>query len=214
MPEVTVCAAGMRIIKLLVGNPPQTVADLIRATGVTRTAVTEQLNELMEAGFVERTMERLPGRGRPRNRYAATDAALALLFTGNQRLVVPAMWRAIEAAGGRKLVQRVLKLVSDDLAAHYRRKIKAREPEARLRQFMRVLKREGALVEITKGGEGVALRKRSCPFISMFDETRFICTVDREMISAVVRAPVRHIQCRHDGDPCCAFEIVSNGKAD
>lgn len=52
-------------MKLLVGNPPQTITDLIRAAGVTRTAVTEQLNELVAAGFVERSMERLSGRGRP-----------------------------------------------------------------------------------------------------------------------------------------------------
>ena len=76
MADATVSAAGLRIVKLLVGNPPQTVSDLIDTTGVTRTAVTEQLNELVAAGFVERSTERLTGRGRPRHLYKATDAAL------------------------------------------------------------------------------------------------------------------------------------------
>ena len=103
--EAAVTAAGMRIVKLLVGNPPQTVSDLIETTNVTRTAVTEQLNELAAAGFVERTVERLPGRGRPRHLYQATPAALLLLFASNQRLVVPAIWQAIDELGGEKLTR-------------------------------------------------------------------------------------------------------------
>ena len=103
--DATISPAGLRIMKLLVGNPPQTVAELIRAAGVTRTAVTEQLNELVAAGFVERDTQRLPGRGRPRHLYRATDAALVLLFASNQRLVVPAIWRAILDVGGEELTQ-------------------------------------------------------------------------------------------------------------
>ena len=57
MPDAIISAAGLRIVKLLVGNPPQTVSDLIGATRVTRTAVTEQLNELVAAGYVERGHE-------------------------------------------------------------------------------------------------------------------------------------------------------------
>ena len=30
MPEITISPAGLRIVKLLVGNPPQTVAELVR----------------------------------------------------------------------------------------------------------------------------------------------------------------------------------------
>ena len=45
MADATISAAGLRIAKLLVGHPPQTVSDLLDAAGVTRTAVTEQLNE-------------------------------------------------------------------------------------------------------------------------------------------------------------------------
>ena len=90
----------MRVVKLLVGHPPCTISELIDETGVTRTAVTEQLNELMASGFVERTVEKLPGRGRPRHRFSATKAALVLLFANNQQLVVPAIWKAIDEIGG------------------------------------------------------------------------------------------------------------------
>ena len=71
---------------------------------------------------------------------------------------------------------------------------------------------EGVLVEFSQDNGAVVMRKRSCPFISMLDEQRHVCCVDQEMITAVVGRPVRRIACRHDGDPCCEFELEKSGK--
>jgi DeoR family transcriptional regulator, suf operon transcriptional repressor len=209
MSHVTVSAAGLRVMKLLVGNPPQTISELIQDAGVTRTAVTEQLNELVAAGFVERYTERLPGRGRPRHLYKATQAALVLLFASNQRLVVPAMWLAIREAGGEQLTAKVLQRVSRTIAEHYSGKITARKPQERLRQFIDLLAAEGGLIEAVENGDGrLVVYKRSCPFISMVDPDRNVCYIDEQMMSAVVGRPVRRTTCRHEGAPCCTFEIV------
>jgi DeoR family transcriptional regulator, suf operon transcriptional repressor len=199
----------MRIVKLLVGNPPQTVVDLIRATGVTRTAVTEQLNELVAMGFIERSKDRLGGRGRPRHLYKATHAALALLFSNNQRLLVPAIWKSLYELAGEELTQRILKQVSRQLAEHYSRKITAKKPKERLRQFVDILVAEGGLLEVIEDDDGqMLLYRRSCPFISMLDAQRSVCHIDQEMLNAVVGRPVRRVSCRHDGAPCCRFEIA------
>jgi predicted ArsR family transcriptional regulator len=208
MSDAIITAAGLRIMKLLVGNPPQAVTDLIETTGVTRTAVTEQLNELIAAGFVQRATERLPGRGRPRHLYHATDAAMVLLFASNQRLVVPAIWRAISEVGGEELTKKVLKRVSRVLAEYYNRKITAKKPQERLRQFINLLSAEGGLIEAVEDGHGqLVLYKRSCPFMSMVDEGRSVCHIDQDVLHAVVGRPVRQTACRHDGAPCCTFEI-------
>jgi len=210
MVHATVTPAGLRVVKLLVGNPPQSIADLMDATGVTRTAVTEQLNELVAAGFVERRTERVAGRGRPRHLYSATEAAMLVLFAGSQRMMVPAIWRVIEEIGGKKLKSRVLRRVSRSLAEHYNSKIRARKPAQRFLQLIRVFREdEGNLIEIDQGSNGqTVMRRRSCSFFSMFDESRAVCQIDEKMMSLVVGAPVRRTACRHDGDPCCTFEIV------
>ena len=209
MPDPTINAASLRVIKLLVGNPPQTVSGLIRITGVTRTAVAEQLKELLAAGFVERDKEPVSGRGRPRHLYKATDAALRLLFASNQRLVVPAIWQAIREVGGDDLSDKILKRVSRALAEHYNGKITAKKPRERLKQFVKLLADEGGLIEAVEDDNGQWLiYKRSCPFISMVDDERSVCHIDLDMMSAVVGRPVRQTACRHDGDPCCSFEIV------
>ncbi|MBN2580050.1 MAG: MarR family transcriptional regulator [Pirellulales bacterium] len=209
MADTTVSAAGMRIIKLLVGYPPQTVQDLIDATGVTRTAVTEQLNELAAAGFVERGTERLPGRGRPRYLYNATNTALFLLFARNHQLVVPFLWKAIEDVCGEELKHKMLRKLGRILAESYNRRVTARKPEERLRQLTDILRIEGGLIEISAKNGQLVLYKRSCPFISISDGKQSICNVDQEIMSHVVGRPVRRTASRHDGAPCCTFEIAS-----
>lgn len=213
MPEALVSQAGMRIVRLLVGNPPQTIAELIRATGVTRTAVSEQLNELVAGGFVARSVERLPGRGRPRYRYLATQAALVLLFAHSQQYVVPAIWRAIDQVGGHELIKKVRKRVTESVAEHYRPLVTGRTPRERLQQLADVWSEEGHLVELREDDKGrVVLRKRSCAFVTMFEESRTICSIDVDVLLSLVQGPVRRLQCRHDGDPCCAFELCAAGK--
>jgi len=212
MPHPTISAAGMRVVKLLIGNPPQTVTDLIRAAQVTRTAVTEQLNELMAAGFVKRGTERLPGRGRPRHIYSATEAAQLLLFADKQGRVVPAVWRAIDGIGGKSLLQRVIRRVSRDLAGYYRGRITSRSPKERLKQLAKMLCDEGLLIETHEQNGHVMLRKRSCPFLSMYEENRSICCLDAELMSEVVGRRVRQTASRHDGAPCCTFEIAEEKK--
>ena len=207
MSDVRVTAAGMRVIKLLVGQPPRSVGELIDETGVTRTAITEQLNELAEAGFVERTLEKLPGRGRPRHRFSATQASLVLLFANNQKLVVPAIWKAIAEIGGDELGRKVLRSVDRSLAAYYRAKITATDPKKRIEQYAALLEKEGGLIDVVAKDGQIKVTKRSCAFVSMFDDQRHVCAIDRNLVSAIAGRPVRLTACRHDGASFCQFQI-------
>ncbi|MGQ9822200.1 MAG: helix-turn-helix transcriptional regulator [Thermogutta sp.] len=211
MQNLSISHAGMRIIKLLVGTPPRSVADLIREMKVTRTAITEQLNELVAAGLVERKLQRLQGRGRPRHVYSATTNALLLLFAKNQRLVIPAIWRAIREIGGAELTEEVVRRVSAVLAQHYLQRIRGTTPAERLSEMTAILQEEGVLVDIEDDMGQLTVRQRSCPFIIMFEENRAACLLDNEIISMVVGAPIKQVACRHDGAPCCVFEVSGTG---
>lgn len=209
MAGATITAAGMRVVKLLVGHPPRTVAELIDETGVTRTAVTEQLNEMVAAGFVEQTTEKLPGRGRPRHLYSATKAALVLLFANNQQLVVPAIWKAIHHIGGEKLTKKVLRSVGRSLARHYAERITGATPQKRVEQFLAILEEEGGMTDMIRKDGHLTVTKRTCAFISMFDDQENVCAIDQALLSAVAGSPVRRTACRHEGAPCCEFEVAT-----
>jgi predicted ArsR family transcriptional regulator len=209
MAASTITAAGMRVVKLLVGHPPRSVAELIEETGVTRTAVTEQLNEMVAAGFVEQSIEPACGRGRPRHLFAATKAALVLLFANNQQLVVPAMWKAVHDAGGEKLTRKILRAVGRRLAQHYAARITETSPKKRIEQFLAVMEEEGGLVDMTRKDGHLTLVKRTCAFISMADSQEHVCGIDMALLSAVAGCPVRRTACRHEGSPCCEFEFTT-----
>ena len=183
----------MRVVKLLVGHPPRTVAELIDETGVTRTAVTEQLNEMVAAGFVEQTTEKLPGRGRPRHLYSATKAALVLLFANNQQLVVPAIWKAIHHIGGEKLTKKVLRSVGRSLARHYAERITGATPQKRVEQFLAILEEEGGMTDMIRKDGHLTVTKRTCAFISMFD--------DQENVSRLTRRCCRQSQAARCVEP-------------
>jgi len=203
-----VSTAGMRVIRLMVGRGPQTMTELIRAAGVTRTAVTEQLNELVACGYAERSSERLEGRGRPRHLYSATDAATLKLFASNKRLVVPTIWRAIDRIGGEPLKQRILKQVSLELANHYKRRIHGKTPARRFRQLARLFAEEGSVVDVAKQRDGrLVMSKRSCAFMDLFEKSPSGCCVGKIM-RHVVGAPVRRTAWRCDGAPCCQFALA------
>ena len=120
----------------------------------------------------------------------------------------PPSGRPFTTLGGEELSGKVLKRVSRALADYYNSKITAKKPQERLRQFIGQLAAEGGLIEAVRTRKGTSCSKTQLPFISMVDEKRSVCHIDLEMMSAVVGRPVRQIACRHDGDPCCKFEIA------
>jgi predicted ArsR family transcriptional regulator len=202
----------MRMIKLLVGNPPQSISELMETLAVTRTAVTEQLHELVRAGFVERQTQHLYNRGRPQFVYQATTTAALILNAQNQCTVVPTIWRVLEELGGAELMRKVLKKTAKKLAENYTQQITARNPEERLRQLAKLMNAEGCLTDATVSGGRVVLRKRSCEFQRMVDDKHSICCLDQEMMTIIVGNPLKRTACRHDGSPCCTFEIASKKK--
>jgi predicted ArsR family transcriptional regulator len=209
MSDAVITPAGLRIIKLLAGRPPRKVSELIEAAAVTRTAIMEQLAELEAAGFVERTVERLPGRGRPRHLYRATETAMTMAFPGNPRVVVPALWQAIFEVGGEELSQKVAKRLSRAMADYYSAQITATKPQERLRQLLAIFAAEGGISDLTEESEGRwTLHRRSCPFCGMADKRHNVCNVDQDMISEIVGHAVRRTACRGAGAPCCTFEIA------
>ena len=206
--------ASLRIVKLLVGQPPMAISELIDATGVTRTAITEQLNELVAAGYVRRTVEPCSGRGRPRHLYSLTRQAMHTLFDSDHGILVPAIQQAIVEIGGNELLVQIIHRAGRVISDNYMKRISADDPVERLRQLSELMQEDGIQVEMNEKDGVVTFCKRSCPFISMYNGTDFVCGIDREVLSNVVGAPLQQIESRHDdASACCAFELVAAKKA-
>ena len=164
---------------------------------------------MVAAGFIEQSIERCVGRGRPRHRFAATKAAMVLLFANNQQLVVPAIWKAVEDIGGEKLKKKILRSVGRALAKHYSAKITATEPRSAIRAISGHSGRRRRAGGLGAEDGHLVIKKRTCGFISMSNGEEDVCAIDMALLSAVAGCPVRRTACRHEGAPCCQFEIAT-----
>ena len=209
MPEVTLSATSLRILRVLIGSRPLTVPDVMQALGVTRTAVVDQFRELIAAGFVERvTAPPEQRRGRPRHLYSATPAAMLLLFVDAQRIIFPVLWEAVSAVCGKDLAGEVHHRIATAIVEHYRPYVTDRTTSGRARQLVKRLLEEGHLVDMAEEGHGcLVVHNRSCGFLAMCDENRTACGIHLSGIAGVLGAELRMTECRHDGAPCCSFEI-------
>jgi len=181
--------------------------DLIRKTGVTRTAITEQVNELIEAGFVEQTIERFKGRGRPRFLYSATSMALKQLFEGNQDVVVPAIWKALRRYCNPETVMKICDDVAVDIANQFTPHIESTCPKERMRKFHDIICKSPRLSHIKDSGNEVSVSKLSCPFVSMYDESGTICMIDQLAMSKIIGPGVQRTCHRHQGGTCCTYTV-------
>lgn len=208
--------AGMRIMRQLIGHPPQTMTELIEALNVTRTAVAEQLNELISVHYVEQTLVRGGGRGRPRYLFSATELAMRHLFEGNQDIVVPAMWRAIQKYFGDEAVERISHDVAAEIALRFTSQMSDRSHRSRMKEFADILNRSGRLADYRERKNAIEVCKLNCPFASMGDDTGTLCRIDRLCMQMIVGdgdlAPVHLVDNRHEGNHCCTFRLELHGK--
>lgn len=199
--------AGLRIIRLLVGKPPQTVTDLVKTLNVSQTAIIEQVNELVALGFLEKKLEHNGGRGRPRYFFSATDLAMRKLFEGIHDIVVPSAWRAIRKRLGEQTLHQIGNDIAGDIADFYSRKLTASTPKKRIYEFVSFLIHNGRLIECKESKGNIEMKKFNCPFISMVEDTRTVCYIDRLCMQMLIGddAVVEQTENRLDGHLCCKF---------
>ena len=209
-PRLTVTEAGMRIVRQLVGRPPLRVTDLMAVLNVTRTAISEQLNELISAGYVSQTQERCDGRGRPRYLFSVTELAMRNLFEGPRDIVCPAIWQSILQRTDPEAAESIRRDVAKTLADFYNDQLFESSPKKRLKEFVFLLHRQGRIAELTESGTIVKINTLSCPFFSMVEDTGSICMIHLSALQMILgnEVTVRRVAHRdQDTHPCCIFQI-------
>ncbi|MDO4575394.1 MAG: MarR family transcriptional regulator [Planctomycetia bacterium] len=205
--NVLLSPAGLRMAEHLIGFPPRSIHELSESLRVTRTAVVEQLAELTEKGLVRRFAAKNGKRGRPEYLYTVTPDAMAKICPGNQHLLVPAIWNAIEREGGQELLTKIIGDVSETLAAN----CEPASPDIPFPYRVQNLVENGGFEECVVNPDGsVEITKRTCRFLSMFDASGTVCEIHLRTLARIADASVERIEYRHDGCPCCRFRIVEN----
>jgi predicted ArsR family transcriptional regulator len=185
------------------------MVELVKDLDVTRTAITVQLDELVNAGLVEQHLERSDRPGRPKYRFSATHHAISRVLGGLQSWLVPATWKAVKKHIDEDALQQICVEVATDLADPFIRQITAEEPAERLRQLAELQSQMGRLIEVKQQDNSVEVWKYSCPFATTIDENRIVCKIDLMALEIVAGkgSIVEQMQHRFDGHPCCVYRL-------
>lgn len=196
-----------QILEFLLRNGPASIKELEGVTGVTATAVRQQLASLTAEGLVAMNKER-QGVGRPRNLYQLTERSHSLFACYNDELALDLIHELMESEGVDKL-RYLLNRVGSKLAVQYRRQIKGQVVGDRVRELSTVLDRRGIRVSLEQSDDVIILHEYNCPYHEIASVHRDVCEMERSAFSQALGADVTLGDCIQDGHHSCQFLVSS-----
>jgi len=207
---ITSSPTRAQIMQILSRDRRSTLTDLRRETGLSPTALRQQLTLLERDGLVQRALVR--GRpGRPPIVYQPTPAARAT-SEGNVATLLSAVFRTLEEQASDRFGQ-MLEDVADRLAAEHQHIARIPSVEARIRAALAVLFDVSAGAEVVGSGWEYEVIIHRCPLLPAAREFRSLCAVTRRLLGTLVSADVTQLESIAQGGPRCRFRLTLPGAA-
>ncbi len=183
------------------------IADLVGFTGVTATAVRQRLTRLMEQGLLVREPKKT-GRGRPTHRYSLSVAGVRSSGTNYEDLA-GVLWSEIRAVKDPDVRYGLLKRIVTQLADQYRNRIKGDSTEQRMESLAALMGERNVPFEVTQteGSQLPVLTALACPYPSLAEQDRMVCSMEKMLFSEVLGEGLRLSSCRLDGATHCTFDM-------
>ena len=186
------------------------VKELAEATGLTPMTIRHHLTVLEREGLITSQRERC-GVGRPRNVYCLTEKAQAL-FPQRYHELAARLLEGLKAAGAEEQIHQVLKTMAYEILDEHLDEAHGKPFEERLNLLVEVLQKEGFLASWEKEGEQYVLTEYNCPYFLIGLDHPEICQVDWQVMTALLKRPVKRRTCMLHGDNTCTFHVPSSGE--
>lgn len=183
-----------------------TVDDLAEAAGVSPVTVRHHLNSLQADGLIMVDSVRRKV-GRPYYVYGLSEAGHEL-FPKKYYALSSRLLHELKDRFPREVVTELFANVVEGIIAEHRGEYERLPFEARLDYLVLLLEDEGFLARWEKTGDAYRVTEYSCPYISIGQQHAEICTLDSQLIAAVMDTAVQQHSCMLNGDDCCQFTII------
>lgn len=194
-----------RIIDLLLRQGRMTIAQLVEATGVTTTAIRQQVDRLVSEGWLSREGRR-GGLGRPAHVLSVSDQTKRLFGHQSDDLARMVIEETIAQIGSDR-AREILRSVGQRMAQVSHDQVGDGPIAERLQNLATVMQQSGMLVETGRTERGLSLTVFTCPYPELASGHREICDMEIETVSELMGGPVELHQCIQDGHHCCEFSI-------
>ncbi len=179
---------------------------LSKHLGVSKMAVYRHVQELEEAGLIERASKRM-GVGRPRLSLRLAPGASSI-FPKAYASVTCALLAFIEKKMGREAVEAALRNRTQGVLAEYERHVTSDDLGGRVHELQQLRDREGYMAEVRGGAKGrYELFEYNCPIVAIAEQYWEACKVENELFRHVLRADVDTTHRVVAGDHVCRFLI-------
>ena len=193
-----------RIVALL-RTGALTASELAQQLGLTDTAIRMHLSGLERDGLIRRAGLRR-GAGKPAQFYELTQEAEQLYPKGFENVV-----RALLGAAAGELPprrrERLVRAAGRHLAASLGEASPGATVEDRLTHALTAFGALGGMPEVERGLHGLVVSSASCPLAGVAAEHPEACTLLEEMLSVLLKAPLREA-CSRGASPRCTFLVT------
>jgi len=203
--EIATESSDAGLIGLLRERGAMAVSDIASAMRVTSTAVRQRLARLMAAGLIERALAKAP-RGRPSHHYSLTEKGLRKTGSNFADLAL-ALWNEVRQIKDPEIRSGLLARIARTMAGMYGSEIRGATTEERMAAVGRLLGERDVSFTVDRSGHLPVLTALACPYPTLAEQDRGICSVEKILFSELVGEKVRLTECRLDGKTnCCRFE--------
>lgn len=195
-----------RIIGLL-RRRPQSIEELAAELEVTDNAVRAHVQTLEREGLVQATGVRRAGQvGKPATLFAIAPEAEPLFSTAYAPVL-----QALLASLGDRMSQAELHQLFRDVGKRLVPEASAGKQisdslDQRVKAAATLLEALGGELEVTKTPTGYSLRGFACPLSAAVSVQPSVCLAVQELVSGIVKLPVREC-CERGASSRCCFEV-------
>jgi predicted ArsR family transcriptional regulator len=175
----------------------QTVADLVQAVGLTRTAILNHLATLQADGLVRRRGLR-QGKRRPSVVYEATPSADAVFPKGYDAFAADVLAALRDQGPG--VLERTLRQVGAAWTARDLPRVQHLEGRARTEMVATILAERGFLPTLQRSARGYVLKEHNCPIMRLAVDHPEVCDTVHRWMEALAGTPMRRVHCMRRGD--------------
>jgi DeoR family transcriptional regulator, suf operon transcriptional repressor len=194
---------------LLENKSGSTLEELVKAVGLSRTAVNQHLLALEGQGFIRKSTPRKTA-GRPQHVYVLTEEG-ANLFPKQYSWFSKLMFETLrEQVGEEKASQFMYDLGVKRSAALIPRLIGKNRAE-RIEEIVKIMNETGFVAK-TYGPPGSEklprVECRNCVYHDLSKQYPEVCRFDIGFLSGLMGAEVEHLACMQRGEDACRFRFI------
>lgn len=186
------------------------IAELAEYLQVSYEAVRQQITQLHREGWLQKRIDRSPGRprvGRPLARYRLTPAGDHLFPKRYDRLAVELLDAVGDVAGPEGLHE-VLGALADARVREWLPRLEGLEFEERVQALRGLYQEDDSFVSVERGEGGLRLVERNCPFLNVATERPILCSLTVTILSRLLGRRVVREERFQNGDGRCSFRIL------